>query len=439
MLISREGISSSEIVLPKDSWLYFSEQKKINVQKYADMLGYSELIAPQIALVNAYLDPKYRFIVGCLSRRTGKTIAANLIANIVALFPNTNILVICPDYSLANISWDLQSKYFQKMGIKLTKSNVRDREMVTEHGSMIKLASAERADSAVGRSYDLIIFDEAALHSMGKDVFDVALRPTLDKLNSKCLFISTPRGDNYFKEFYDRGFSPDFKAWISIHSTWEDNPRAVPADVMEAKRGMSDAKFCQEYEAKFTTFEGQAFVDFDDENIFDYIDEEVYEYVLGVDIGFRDPTACIVGSLFKRKFPTVEDPVTCIAIEHAWEDNRMSTSVMARRIQETIELYPTECIYIDSAAAQTKYDLAEIYDISCINADKSIVDGIAFLNTLISQKRLLVSSSLSFLIMAIRNIVWDHKSEREKLVHNKFIHIIDALRYAVYTHRHEFA
>ena len=46
------------------------------------------------------------------------------------------------------------------------------------------MGSINQVDSVVGRSYDLIIFDEAALVD-GKDAFNVALRPTLDKENSK--------------------------------------------------------------------------------------------------------------------------------------------------------------------------------------------------------------------------------------------------------------
>ena len=96
-----------------------------------------------------------------------------------------------------------------------------------------------------------------------------------------------------------------------------------------------------------------------------------------------------------------------------------------------------ECVYIDSAAAQTKYDLAEIYDISCINAQKSIIEGVSFMNMLIDSKRLVILDECTFLISSLRNITWDTRSEREKLVHNKYIHLIDALRYAAYTHRHE--
>lgn len=429
MLISRPDISSSEI--SKYPGRLYSG---VSIERLAGILGYNELIAPQIAMINAFLNPNYRFIVGCLSRRTGKTVVSNIIATMISLVPNANILVICPDYSLANISWDLQIKNIGILGMELRKQNTRDREIVTETGAMIKLASAERADSAVGRSYDLILFDEAAIYDGGKEIFDIALRPTLDKLTSKCIFISTPRGDNYFKEFYDRGFSDAFPSWISIHSTWRDNPRAVLSDIEEARRGMPAAIFQQEYEANFTSFEGQAFSAFTDDNVkpvdfnHDYID-----YVIGLDVGFRDPTACVVVGLYESPNGSI-----CGNILEVWEDSGKSTAQIASRLRETMDYYKAECIYIDSAAAQTRYDLAEIYDITCINADKSVVDGIGFLNTLFQQDRLSVCESCTQGITTIRNLVWDKKSKLEKLLHNKYIHVADAIRYAVYSHRYEF-
>ena len=88
------------------------------------------------------------------------------------------------------------------------------------------------------------------------------------------------------------------------------------------------------------------------------------------------------------------------------------------------------------AAAQTKRDLAELYDISCINSDKSVVDGISFVRMLIEQKRLKVLSHLEEVILSIRNLAWDTKAVSEKLKHDKYIHLADAIRYALYTHRH---
>ena len=120
------------------------------------------------------------------------------------------------------------------------------------------MGSVNQVDSCVGRSYDLIIFDEAALAD-GKDAFNVALRPTLDKDNSKALFISTPRGrNNWFAEFFDRGFNDEFPEWCSIQSEVIMIIRVCLRWILqEARKSMSEAEFRQEYEADFNTYEGQ--------------------------------------------------------------------------------------------------------------------------------------------------------------------------------------
>ena len=41
-----------------------------------------------------------------------------------------------------------------------------------------------------------------------------------------------------------------------------------------------------------------------------------------------------------------------------------------------IDKWDIDYIYIDSAAQQTRFDFAQNYDISTINAKKSVLDGI---------------------------------------------------------------
>ena len=112
-----------------------------------------------------------------------------------------------PNYSLSQISFDLQRQLIKHFELEVTRDNAKDKVIELSNGSTIRMGSVNQVDSVVGRSYDFIIFDEAALVD-GRDAFNVALRPTLDKENSKALFISTPRGrNNWFAEFWHRGFS----------------------------------------------------------------------------------------------------------------------------------------------------------------------------------------------------------------------------------------
>ena len=219
---------------------------KLPITQYMDLLGITPN-SSQMALINAVNSPKYRFVCAALSRRQGKTYITNVIGQLVSLVPGSNILIMSPNYSLSQISFDLQRNLIKHFDLEVTKDNAKDKVIELSNGSTIRMGSVNQVDSTVGRSYDLIIFDEAALAD-GRDAFNVALRPTLDKENSKAVFISTPRGrNNWFAEFWNRGFSDEFQDWCSIKATYHENPRISDNDIHEAKKAMSSAEFAQEY------------------------------------------------------------------------------------------------------------------------------------------------------------------------------------------------
>ena len=229
---------------------------KLPIDPYLELLNVTPLPS-QVAIINAVNSPKYRFICAAVSRRQGKTYIANIVGQVVSLVPGSNILIMSPNYALSQISFDLQRQLIKHFELEVTKDNAKDKVIELSNGSTIRMGSVNQVDSCVGRSYDLIIFDEAALAD-GRDAFNVALRPTLDKPTSKAIFISTPRGrNNWFSQFWNRGYSDEFPEWCSIKATYRDNPRMSESDIAEARKSMSEAEFRQEYEADFNTYEGQ--------------------------------------------------------------------------------------------------------------------------------------------------------------------------------------
>jgi phage terminase large subunit len=404
---------------------------KLPIENFLKIEGIDPL-DPQIAMINAINDPVYRQIVACLSRRTGKTYISNTIAFLKAMEPKSNILIVSPNYSLTNISWNLQVQQLERHGIEIKSKNKTDREIHLENGSMIKFGSVSQADSLVGRSYDLIIYDEAAIDGNGGDAYNVQLRPTLDKNNSKIIFISTPRGSNFFEGFYQRGFSAEFPSWVSIHSTWRDNPRMGEADVAEARKGMSRAEFEQEYEAKFTTFEGQVYEDFDAEtmsrDLSDMVfDEYDYDTIMGIDPGYRDETAALI-----LKYHHDSDVFYLV-----WEYLKAgaNTGVHAQEFLEADRMYCVDQVFCDQAAAQFREDLISMFDFPSNPANKSILDGISYVQRIIQQGKLIVDSKCVHALEMLTNYRWDMNPAltKPKTVHDKYSHMADALRYALYS------
>ena len=434
--VSRPELETTKLVQYSDPFL------QLPIEGYLSLLGITPN-TPQTALINAVNNPAYRFITACLSRRVGKTFIANVIGQMVALWPGTTILIIAPDYSLATISWDLQRELLDKFSVERIRDNAKDRVIELTNGSMIRIASVSRADSAVGRSYDLIIFDEAALNDYGGTVFNINLRPTLDKDRSKCIFISTPRGDNWFREFFERGFSsePLHSDWVSIHADWHENPRASEKDIMAAKATMSSAEFEQEYLGNFVTFEGQIW-QISDSQIQDLTHyknsildgSRRADIIAGLDLGFRDHTALCVLAVEE----TDAGLNKYYLIDEYFARGR-STAQHAAEINALQEKWNIDFIFIDSSAAQTRHDLAATYDIATINAKKSVVDGIGAVAAVIENERFVVEEMCFESVYAIRNYKWkvnsggQYSTEAEKPEHNRASHMADAIRYAIYS------
>jgi PBSX family phage terminase large subunit len=422
--ISRADITS-EGILDLQSETRFL---KLPTDPYLDLLGVTPLPS-QVAIINAINNPKYRFVCAAVSRRQGKTYIANIIGQLVSLVPGSNILIMSPNYSLSQISFDLQRNLIKHFDLEVAKDNAKDKVIELSNGSTVRMGSVNQVDSCVGRSYDLIIFDEAALAD-GRDAFNVALRPTLDKDNSKAIFISTPRGrNNWFAEFFDRGFNDEFPEWCSIRATYKDNPRMSEMDIQEAKKSMSDAEFRQEYEADFNTYEGQIW-NFNHEKCIsnnEELDTRHMDVFAGLDVGYRDPTAfCVIAYDWDEETYYVLDE---------YLDAEKTTEQHAAVIRELSDKWDIDYIYIDSAAQQTRFDFAQNYDISTVNAKKSVLDGIAQVAGIVDNDKMMVDQRCGEVLGCLDQYQWDPNPNlaREKPKHNRASHMADALRYALYS------
>ena len=401
---------------------------KLPIDPYLELLNVTPLPS-QVAIINAVNSPKYRFVCAAVSRRQGKTYIANIVGQVVSLVPGSNILIMSPNYALSQISFDLQRNLIKHFELEVTKDNAKDKVIELSNGSTIRMGSVNQVDSCVGRSYDLIIFDEAALAD-GRDAFNVALRPTLDKPNSKAIFISTPRGrNNWFSQFWNRGYSDEFPEWCSIKATYRDNPRMSESDVSEAKKSMSEAEFRQEYEADFNTYEGQVW-NFDFEACvgdFSELDTSKMDVFAGLDVGYKDPTAfCVIAYDWDEdKFYLVDE----------YMNAERTTEQHALEIQKLIDKWDIDYIYIDSAAQQTRFDLAQNYDISTINAKKSVLDGIGHVAGIVDNSKLLIDQTCTESQYSVESYQWDPNPNliREKPKHDRSSHMADAMRYALYS------
>ena len=379
----------------------------------------------QWAMINGLTEK--RFWVHIAGRRTGKSYSAAILAFAKLLEPNQQVMVVAPNFSLSSIIWDYVTDLIKLMNIEVDKFNQKDKVVKLINGSIFRLLSANNRDSLVGRAANLLIIDEAAIIP-NDEYFIRDLRPALSTFkDSRCLWISTPRGKgNYLYDYYMRGQNEEYEDWGSAVYTWRSNPRLSEKDVMEAKRSMTRALFAQEYECEWTTTEAQIYEFLNEEkHIGDYQTTKFVEVIAGLDVGYRDENVFVVIGFDGENYYIVDEYVS----------KESTTSELAAVIQEKIEEWRIDTIYIDSAAQQVKADFAYDYDIYCENAIKSVNDGINFIQTLVEHDKLYFDTEgATHTFHAMSSYKWNTSTDVPKPVHDWSSHPCDAVRYAVYTH-----
>lgn len=373
-----------------------------------------------------------RFWVHISARRTGKSFAASILALAKLLEPNRQVMVVAPNYNLSSIIWDYVTGFIKQLGLECDKFNQKDKIVALVNGSTFRLLSANNRDSLVGRAAHLLIVDEAAVID-SDEYYNRDLRPALSTFkDSRALFITTPRGKaNYIYDYYLRGneLHDEYPDWGSARYDWTSNPMLSESDVNEARKSIPESLFLQEYYCEWTTFEGQIYTSIDEQrhmiNVVETVKLEHLEVIGGLDMGFRDSTAFVVIGTDTENYYVLD----------CYINSEGATSQHAEVIKELEEKWNIDLIYIDSAAAQTKADLAYDYDIFCENSIKSVNDGIAFIQSLLEKDRLFFDENNTIpVFQAMAAYRWNPKTETQKPIHDNASHFCDALRYAIYTY-----
>ena len=132
---------------------------------------------------------------------------------------------------------------------------------------------------------DYLICDEAAY--IRDDVWNKILKPTILVRGKKVLFISTPRGKNWFYLLHTRGKDETQKEYITIQASSYSNPYISTEELDETRRTLPEDIFRQEILGEFVDSGGEVFVDIDRYCVLNnYTDKKSgMKYYGGVDFG----------------------------------------------------------------------------------------------------------------------------------------------------------
>jgi hypothetical protein len=280
-------------------------------------------------------DHPARFKIIACGRRFGKTFLCSYKVILSALSkPNQTFFILAPNYAQTKILWRMIKRTLPKEAVK----RIMEGELFIElnNGSIIFAKSGDNPDALRGEGLDGCVLDECAM--LRPEVWNEAIRPALADKNGWAIFISTPKGKNWFYELFLRGQDPNQTEFKSFqYPSWE-NPLLPQSEIEEMRKSMPEVSFRQEVMAEFLDAGGLVFRGLD--KVLTSHPEEPKQgefYIVGVDLGrHEDFTVIKVGKIstnqevYRERF------------------NQSDWDYIKNRIREIYNRYNRGCIIMDS-------------------------------------------------------------------------------------------
>lgn len=241
------------------------------------------------------------------------------------------------------------------------------------------------------------------------------------------------------KQWIDKAEAGDTN-YYSLHFTLDDNPFVDDVYKKRIRDSTSGIFFKRNYLGLWCLAEGA---------IFDFFDRDVHvvkkppaaaEYwIAGIDYGVSNAFACLLIGV-NTGIRTQTGKRMWVEKEYYWDARKTHrqkiNSEFANDVHQFLEPYAVKGIYIDPSALAMKLELQR-RGLHVIEADNDVYNGIEFMTSQMGKGNLYVCKECVNLIREIEGYVWNTKksAEGEDEPIKKGDHAIDALRYAVYTHK----
>jgi len=376
-------------------------------------------------------DDENRFKVVCAGRRWGKSWLSIREMCRYASQPNKKVYYVAPTFRQAKtIIWDdLISKLSAVRWIK--KINTTELTVRLKNGSTIALRSADNYESLRGISIDYLVMDECS--DIEVACWSEVLRPALADRKGHALFISTPKGYNWFYDLW--AGAPTQDNWQSFQFTTLEGGNVPEDEVESAKSELDPRTFEQEFLASFVNFSGVVYYAFErDRNVKDLPAQLDIRDVLHIGVDFNtQPMSAVVANW---------DGLTM----HVFDEIEIRNSNTYELCEEISKRYPKSRViaYPDASGANQKtsamntdHNILRQYNFTVKSArvNPPVIDRIASVNTAFYNKtgetRLTVGPKCKSLIRCLDKQTYK-EGTRQPDKSAGLDHMPDALGYLVW-------
>jgi len=390
----------------------------------------------QIPILSA-LDGGFKRVLWCVHRRAGKDLTVwNWV--IKALATRKGICYyIFPTYSQAKkVIWNSQTKdgkSFLSFIPKelIAKKSEQDLSIFFKNGSFLQLVGSDNTDRIMGTAPSICVFSEAALQQ--STAWNL-VRPILTENDGVAIFISTPRGKNWFYDLYNMAKTNPL--WYCERLSIEDT-KAISKEVVEEelKAGMSEELVRQEFYVDFTGLVGSYYITLIDkmrlESRIGYVACDPSARVhTAWDLGIGDATAIIFFQVIGNEVHVIDSYEAC------GESLAHYANVLDKRgYLYGIHYAPHDIENRELATGLSRKDVARNLGVKFVTLPTLKVkfeDGIEITRGLcprVWSDETKCLRRLKALENCRKEYDDNHETYKDKPVHDQFSHYADAYRY----------
>lgn len=288
-----------------------------------------------------------------------------------------------------------------------------------------------------GKTMSLAYCDEMTLYP--DNIIDM-ISTRLSNPHSMLFASMNPSNPTHkLKKWIDMAAAGD-KNYYALKFVLDDNPYVDEEYKLRVKNSLSGVFFKRNYLGEWCLAEGA---------IFDFFDRDIYVvrrppkaadyWIVGIDYGTNNAFSAVLIGVNCGMYDQSK-PMMWAEKEYYWDfkktGRQKTSSEFADDLKNWLEPYAVKSIYVDPSAANFKLDLQR-RGMRPVNADNDVYNGILKMTDEMKAGKLFVCSECTNLIREIESYVWDpkcaEKGDDEPL--KKDDHAVDALRYAVMTHK----
>lgn len=375
-----------------------------------------------------FLDDN-RFKVIAAGRRFGKSYLSTYFIMTKAIQKKGNYFFVSPTFQQSRqIIWNILKDKSRPITKKVNESRL---ELELINGSIIFLKGADRPDTMRGVSLSGVVLDEFGTIRNPDYVWADVLRPALSDQLGWAMFISSPKGRNYFYDLYNS--AKDNQDWGSWQFTTLDGGYVSESEVITARNELDNRTFRQEYEASFESYDGLVCPYYDRELNNNY--ETIQEFdtlIFGVDFNINK-MPCAVFVKRGRSLHLVDFLYGSFNTDELMK----AIDIKYKDFKKIFHTDASGTANKSSAGGRTDITIIKSYGYQIMNLTRNpnIIDRVNAFNSMMQSKdgtrRLFINKNLKRVVETLEKHSFDANGLPNKK-HEYYDDVYDAMSYGVY-------